>query len=230
MVHPIIDVIILSYTKSQKEYEMTKECIFSLRNNLNVKTHLILIETNPKVDLGTYDVESFIVPFQDFNYNKFLNIGLSIAKHDNILISNNDVHYKSNCLQTLVEKLEKYSSVSPLDLSSQSNISLINTDDIIGYQIGKVLTGWSIMFKRNILDQIGKFDERFSFWYQENDYSNWLQKCNLKHALITSAHIIHAGQQSLHLLKSEDIYDKTHGLSKVFEEKWKDWNKVEPIR
>jgi len=228
MVHSAIDIILLSYTKSSKEYEMTKDCIFSLHNNLNVKAHITLVETNPQIRHGTYDVENFITPCQDFNYNKFLNIGLKFATHEKVLISNNDIHYKSNCLQTLAEKLEIYSSVSPLDLASQSD--LMNKDDIVGYEIGKLLTGWSIMFNRSILDQIGMFDERFNFWYQDNDYSNWLQKCNLKHALIPSAHIIHAGQQSLQLLTSEEIYQQTHGLSKIFEDKWKNWDKVERIQ
>ena len=224
----LIDVIILSYTKTNKEYMMTTNCINSIKNN-NIKTNIILIETESKFkNEKIYDVNTIIYPGVNFNYNKFINIGLKQSKNEYVLVTNNDIIYTDNCLSILKQKLdEKYDSVSPLDLITNKIIK--NTGDQEGYDVGKIVTGWSIMFKKNILKQIGDFDERFSFWYQDNDYSNWLKKCNLKHALITNAHIYHLCSQSHRLLENNELYEKTHGLTKIFEEKWKDWNKVEPF-
>jgi len=230
MANTPIDIIILSYTKTRKEYDMTTDCINSFKNSINVSPNIILIETNKKVAQfrDVYKVNTLIVPNVEFNYNQFLNFGLLETKNDYILISNNDVIYKPNCLHVLSQKLiEKYDSVSPIDLSTRAE--LLDMDDIVGYKIGKTLTGWSFMFKKSILTKIGYFDEQFSFWYQDNDYLNWLQKCNLKHALIPTAHITHLYQQSHHLLTAEELYQKTHGSLKLFEEKWKNWDTVQPI-
>lgn len=217
-----IDVIILSYMKSAREYKLTLDCINSLRCN-TIESNIILIETNPKIKnyKNSFNEDVLIIPEIEFNYNKFINIGLQKTKTNYILISNNDVIYDKNCLSILKQKLdEKYDSVSPT--------TKYIDNDIEGYEVGKIVTGWSIMFKKQILDKIGYFDERFTFWYQDNDYSNWLKKCRLKHALIKNAYINHLSGQSHHLLNGEELYNKTHGLTKIFENKWKNWDEVKP--
>ena len=225
-----IDVIILSYAKSQNEYNLTQSCIWSIKKSLNIIPNIIVVETNSKVTKypDVYQVDELIVPNIEFNYNKFLNLGLKKTKTDYILISNNDVMYEENCLNILVNKLiKKYDSVCPLDIST--NLTTTSEEDIAWYTIGKLVTGWSILFKKEILNKIGYFDEQFSFWYQDNDYANWLEKCKLKNALIPTALIHHYGKQSHNLMTTEELYEKTHGSSLLFENKWKDWDKVQPF-
>ena len=39
-------------------------------------------------------IDTLIFPDEDFNYNKFVNIGLEECKNEAILITNNDVFYE----------------------------------------------------------------------------------------------------------------------------------------
>ena len=165
-------------------------------------------------------MDTLIFPDEDFNYNKFLNIGLKECKNETILITNNDVFYEKDTLKILHKHLEKYDSVSPWD----NNITpkLYNERNIYeGHEIRYNIAGYSILTKRSTLDKIGNFDERFSFWYADNDYAMSLKTNNLKHALIGHASVFHAVEQSHNLFNEEEKIKQTTGAKKIFEEKWK---------
>ena len=73
-----IDVILLSYTKNESIFKMTKKCIESILNSeKEYSFNIILVETE-KSGKYNYDYEevNVIIPNETFNYNKFLNIGL----------------------------------------------------------------------------------------------------------------------------------------------------------
>lgn len=221
---PIIDIIILSNTADVKYYNLLEKCIKSLKNSSNIKTNIIVVESNSKLKTKKFkkllEIDTVIFPEQDFNYNKFLNIGLKECKNETILITNNDVFYENNTLETLYKHLDAYDSVSPWD----NNITpkLYNERNIYeGYEIRYNIAGYSILTKRSTLDIIGNFDERFSFWYADNDYAMSLKANKLKHALIGSASVFHAVEQSHNLFNEEEKIKQTTGAKKIFEEKWK---------
>ncbi len=219
-----VDVIILSNTANLEYYGKLKRCINSLKLNSNIKTNIIVIETNKKLkgkDLKL-PIDTFYIPEdEEFNYNKFLNYGLTFCKHNYLCISNNDVYYNKDVLYTLVQHLDKYDSVSPWD--DNSTWRFHQTKGIyVGYSTRSFVTGWCIVTKRNTIDKIGgKFDERFSFWFQDDDYSRLLEKNNLTHALIGDVSVWHDCGQSHELFNEEDREKQTHGLAKIFDEKWK---------
>ena len=128
--------------------------------------------------------------------------------------------YENNTLETLYRYLDTYDSVSPWD----NNITpkLYNERNIYeGYEIRYNIAGYSILTKKSTLDTIGNFDERFSFWYADNDYAMSLKANKLKHALIGSASVFHAVEQSHNLFNEEEKIKQTTGAKKIFEEKWK---------
>ena len=216
-----IDVVILSNTANADYYKMLKQCIMSIKNNIDVNTNIILVETNKKLkgkDL-MLPIDTVCIPEdEEFNYNKFLNYGLQYCKNDFICITNNDVIYESNTLNGLINSLDKYDSVSPWDnRDSWKFHETRNTYE--GYRSTVHVTGWCIVTTKETLKKIGgTFDERFEFWYQDDDYSKSLQHHNLTHALIGDVAVYHLGQQSHKLL--DNIEQKTHGLAKVYLDKW----------
>jgi len=219
-----VDVIILSNTANFEYYGKLKKCIATLKSSSNIETNIIVIETNKKLrgkDLKL-PIDTFYIPEdEEFNYNKFLNYGLAFCKHDYLCISNNDVYYNKDVLYTLVDHLTEYDSVSPWD--DNSTWRFHQTKDIhVGFSTRAFVTGWCIVTKRDTIDRIGgKFDERFSFWFQDDDYSKLLEANDLTHALIGNVSVWHDCGQSHELFSEQDRQRQTHGLAAVFEEKWK---------
>ena len=167
-----IDVIILSYAKEDSVIFMNNECIDSINNSTTEhKFNIILVETESTKKYNYYqDNVTVIQPNEEFNYNRFLNIGLKYCNNEWVLISNNDTIYHKWFLERLLEANEhdnELLSMSPMD-DSWHRHALFNRDfDIYyGYRTSYEITGWSILINRSVLNKIGDFDEEFKFWYQ----------------------------------------------------------------
>lgn len=219
-----IDIIILSNTADIQYYNTLKKCIDSIKANTDIETRIILVESNKKLrgkDL-LLPIDIICIPDdEEFNYNKFLNYGLKCCTNSNICISNNDVIYNSDTLNGLVGYLKSYDSVSPWDINSTYRFHA-QKGIYEGYSTRSHVTGWCIVTTRETINKIGgEFDERFSFWFQDDDYAMLLQEKGLSHALIGDYEVFHNIGQSHNLFNDEDRVKQTHGLAKVFEEKWK---------
>jgi len=221
-----IDVILLSYTKNDDIYNMTKDSIESIiESESDTKFNIYLLETEKTGKyVYKYDDVKVIVPDGEFNYNRFLNIGLAECKNEWILISNNDTAYHKNWLTQMIIQHRKTGllSMSPYcPIYALHRRYLSEQKDLFyGYRVGIELTGWSILLNRKVIDTIGEFDERFSFWYQDNDYAMNLQKHNLKHGLVKRSIVTHLLSKSHGLVSPEKKHQMTNGLAKVFYEKW----------
>jgi GT2 family glycosyltransferase len=174
--------------------------------------------------MSDYDlpIDTLIVPEDEvFNYNRFLNYGLQVSTKEYVCLSNNDVVYAPDALGKLIDKLAVYDSVSPWDpFSSPSKFK--ERVDQEGYGTGSHVNGWCICTTKKTLKAIGsRFDENFSFWYADDDYAKTLQSKNLTHALIADAEVSHLGSRSHHLWSSDQLYEKTHGQTNIFANKWK---------
>ena len=202
----IIDVIILSYTKNLYYYGLTTRTIESLRMlNPNISFNVILIETNKHAkDEGfLYRDINVITPSSEFNYNHFLNIGLNQCSADYILIINNDLIFSEHSIETMLNIMKNNSikSASPIEPNWPKHKDFLHSSKPIeGYETGKELAGWCILLSKEVINTIGKFDENFKFWYQDNDYAENLKKHNIKHYLIPTARVYHVLSQSHSLI------------------------------
>jgi GT2 family glycosyltransferase len=222
-----VDVIILSYAKNNSIVEMNNNCINSLNNSTDEhKFNIILIETDFTKEYK-YQQENVkvIQPGIEFNYNKFLNIGLKECKNDWVLISNNDTIYHKHFLENMLDIHRTDTtllSLSPMDDTWHRHNTFDRLNPVYyGYRTSYELTGWSILVNKKVFDIIGEFDEEFTFWYQDNDYSNNLRKYGIKHALITNSKVTHLLSRSHGLIEQEKKYEMTDGLGVKFMNKWK---------
>jgi len=220
----IIDVIILSNTANLDYYNMLKNCINTIKASEGVETNIIVVETNKKLkgkkDTLKLPIDVFVVPDDEkFNFNKYQNYGLDHCKNDYICFSNNDVYYEKDTLYKLYKQLDKYDSVSPWE-KTISNLFFSKPGIYEGYATRQYVTGWCILTKKQTLEKIGRLDERFSFWFADDDYSKMLEINGLKHALIGDAVVNHLCQRSHNLWGPSEHYNQTDGLGKVFEDKW----------
>lgn len=206
---------------------MNNECIDSINNSTtDHKFNIILVETESTKTYKYYqDNVTVIQPNEEFNYNRFLNIGLKYCNNEWILISNNDTIYHKWFLERLLEANEhdnELLSMSPMD-DSWHRHALFNRDfDIYyGYRTSYEITGWSILMNRSVLNKIGDFDEEFKFWYQDNDYAETLSKNKIKHALITKSKVTHLLSKSHDFIEDSKKFEMTDGLGIKFTNKWK---------
>lgn len=222
----VVDVIILSYVKDDSILKMNNDCIDSLNSSSeNIKFNILLIETD-WINEYKYDQPNVkvIQPKEEFNYNKFLNIGLKECKNDWVLISNNDTIYHKNFLEEMMvvhNHDNQILSMSPMDDDWHRHQTFDKKSDIYyGYRTSYEVAGWSILVHKSAIQTIGGFDEQFTFWYQDNDYAHSLMKNNIKHALITKSKVTHLLSKSHGFLEGRKKYEMTDGLGHVFMNKW----------
>lgn len=221
-----IDVIILSYAKNDEIISMNNNCINSINSSTeNIKFNIFLIETDSTRKFKyTQENVKVIQPGIEFNYNKFLNIGLKKCKNDWILISNNDTIYHKGFIEKMFDAYNfdnEILSMSPMDDDWKWHKTFDkNIDVFYGYRTSFEVAGWSILINKSVFEKIGEFDEQFSFWYQDNDYANSLIKNNIKHALVTNSKVTHLVSKSHDLIEQEKVFEMTGGLFSTFENKW----------
>ncbi|WP_044399017.1 glycosyltransferase family 2 protein [Lacinutrix sp. Hel_I_90] len=193
-------LIVLSKTDKDSIFKMNVECFNTFIDSAKkagVDYEIILIESNVNANYN-YTVKNFeiITPVESFNFHKFLNIGVEHANGDYFILSNNDVVFNVNWLKESIKVMvnnPKIVSSSPLDPKTNKLPKKLieNNNYLLGYQIQKHLTGWCIVIHKSVFNTIKKLDERFEFYYADNDYAMQLQKYNIKHALITKAIVHH---------------------------------------
>lgn len=222
----IIDVIILSFCKDNSIKEMNINCINSINDSSdNYKFNIILVETDSdNIHEYPQDNVKVIQPNEKFNYNKFLNIGLEYCDNDWILITNNDTIYEKNFIENMMDAHNKdmdLLSMSPMDVDSgyQSDMGFDKSVHY-GYEIMKQLVGWSILMNKKIIDIIGKFDENFTFLYQDADYAKKLEINNIKHGCVTNSRAKHLVNVSHGLIEPEEYEKMTTGMEKMFKTTW----------
>ena len=228
-----IDVVILSKTSTEKLFDILRETVTSLHNSeTDFKFNVIIVESNKKIKemFGNrlYEVKAkFVIPpLLDFNYNLFLNIGLRESKSNFILISNNDVIYFKDWFTEIKKQFDKDSkllSASPTDMRWERH-SLEHFDGkeqiYIGNRVSKEFTGWSFVLKRSVFDKIGSFDEKFDFYYQDDDWVQLYKMFNIKHGLVYNSKVRHLLSQSLEVVEKGDSLISMNKQHVKYKAKW----------
>ncbi len=222
----IIDAIILSKTIDLERYGLTCRALNSLRASDGWDGNIIIVESMPRQHIREngfiYNNCEVVFPESDFNYNKFLNIGISASKADWVLICNNDLYFYKNWfneIKRVIYKNNTVESFSPVSPTWHLHQDLIN-DCEIGYQVSKHVCGWCILVKRSVIDNCELFDEQFKFWYQDNDYAQTLEKNNILHGVVKNSRVQHFVSKSYDLLGADE-YSMTHNQQQTFNGKWK---------
>jgi hypothetical protein len=221
-----VDTIILSNTKDIHYYGLLQRTINTLRwseDTINFNT--IIVESNKDYINKGYisnNANNIIVPSCEFNYNKFLNIGLQSCENEWIIIANNDLIFSKKWLTKIFDfraKNKNFLSFSPYEPNWHCHKSLPVCSFYEGYRTAYEITGWCIVMHHSIINKCQLFDEQFAFWYQDNDYAMSLKTKNIKHALIRDSRVYHETSQS-HKLLGEKENELTHMQREIFIKKW----------
>ena len=220
-----VDCILLTKTIDDNFYKMTVDTIDSLINSEpSINFKIKLVESNYSSPFKyNYPNLELIQPIEQFNYNRFLNFGVEKCTSDWIIISNNDVIYTEKWFTNLMvehEKNPELLSMCPYEPNWHTNYYPTEINVNYGYDSKTFITGWCIILNKSVINSIGKFDERFAFWYQDDDYGKTLQKYNIQHAMIKNSVVYHIGSQSHKILSDSEKFELTFNQKKIFDDKW----------
>ena len=185
----LTSIIILTYNA----IECTKMCAESIKKYTDVPYELIFIDngsTDGTIEyLNTIENARIIVNGQNLGFAKGNNQGLEIAKGDYIVFMNNDVIVTDKWLSRMIDHAQsdpQTGMVGPLTnrISGVQEIDVNYGDDMAKMQefaiqytsgyIGKEkettrLVAFCVLVKKEVIDKIGGFDERFLLGNFEDD-------------------------------------------------------------
>lgn len=204
-----LSVIILSKTISDIVFKTTMNCINSLQESEEFKNNdleILLIESNRNYleEFSYPENVKVILPEEDFGFHKFLNKGIKVAKNKFIALCNNDLIFHKNWfseIKKVAKQREDILSFSPID--PRKELHKFKEPFEEGYKVSQHIKGWCLVCRKELFNKLGLLDERFKFFYSDNDYALSLIFFNIKHALVTSSHIEH-----LHRINSKEAKSK----------------------
>lgn len=222
-----VGVVVLSFAKNAELRSMTDSCLDSLlasEDPEKIQFDVIVVESNHQAPAYAHvGVRTIYLP-PPFNYHRYMNEGIRRSTGEFVAICNNDLYFHAEWASTLLRAFAmnpELSSASPAcSLHHPKNGFAVNSGEYLGYGVLKEVAGWCLVFRRSMLEVTGMLDERFYFWYADDDYARTLQKHGLKHALVTSSLVDHLDSKTL---EQQSIFKQlmiTRKSRFIFDEKW----------
>jgi GT2 family glycosyltransferase len=224
-----IDVVMLAYTGSREIYEMNLQAIHSLRvAEPEIAFQVYLLESNPDfAQLGwAYDAATQVIfPKEAFNFNRYNNIGAALGTADWIVFTNNDVVYAPGWCSALLTahthdpRLRCLCPVDPQSEFTPAGTFGAHERYRIGHHVRVTFTGWCFMVQRSVFAETGPFDERFDYYYADDDFTLHLRKYDILNAAVMAAHVHHLAHVTSRK-NALDISEKFREDQRRFHSKW----------
>jgi GT2 family glycosyltransferase len=198
-----------------------QRCLMSLNNQINDDFEVIIIDNNSE-DNSIEEVRKIfpkiriIKQLQNFGFAKAINIGISNAKGEYVFLLNNDTEVDKFCMKSLIDVLDKNPEITAVTgkIKSLDNRKIIESvGDYINitlqpYPRGKgdlenkwnqgdyvfLITGGGSLFRKEIFNNVGMFDESFFAYYEDVDWCLRAQAMGYKFWFEPKAIIYHKGK------------------------------------
>lgn len=205
-----LSVIILSYAIDNNIYEMNCRALESLieseewtADNLQV----LLIESK-KDSTYTYPFPcvEVLIPDEDFGFHKFFNIGINKTDGEYIAFCNNDIIFNKGWfseIKKVADAHKRFKCFSPIDdngdYPKMTPEALPRDKDYYkGWDHQKHFAPWCFVWKREVFDITGPFDEAFDLYGADGDELFTLSKYALYSVACTKSVVRHlAGQTTI---------------------------------
>jgi GT2 family glycosyltransferase len=212
-----LSVVILAKTDTPASHEMTMACIDSLMaSEPQFHMQVMVVESNRNFYNSGFvfpDFVKVIIPESDFNFHKFLNIGIAASTGNFIALCNNDLIFHRDWFSEIYKVAQKHPGIGsfspsgiPCDNSQKGTFEL-------GYRVMIHIKGWCIVAKKEVFQKTGPLDEKFTFYYADNDYGMTLKSHNIPHALVYCSYVEH--------LERKRIPKTGNGLANEFLKKYR---------
>lgn len=230
---PTLDLIMTGFTGSTEIRKMAEKAIKSIRDSEGSENFKIIYLESNLESKHKYDVDVQIHPDFPYHCNKYYNIGITHSDADFTAIVNNDTYFHPTWWTKMYEAIEKHGLDSASPRSAVEQFGIVPQVElkhrytpiskvVIGHYPVYTFCGWCWVIKRHLRDVVFPVDERWSFYFNDNDVCNQLQELGYKHGLVAASMVDHFGQKSHKALHDRGEYHKhTYGLEPEFMEKWK---------
>lgn len=223
-----VDVVILSNCVNKQIYEMNVDCLESLfSSETDYSFNVLLIESNQKVLQSNWIYNQFpqvklIIPEESFNFNKFLNIGITHSHNEFIAFCNNDLLFKKGWFNSIHKAMEQTNGLSfcPINPCSKNTYKYMAGGYRKGYRVNNEFFGWCYVVKKELFSHIPVHDERFDFYFQDNDFAMTLRKYNISHYLVPQSHVIHLEGKTSEVSDGYSYPTKAKKDREKFQKKW----------
>ncbi|MBN2982931.1 MULTISPECIES: glycosyltransferase family 2 protein [Cohnella] len=223
---------------------LLKECIRSIMDNTNVPYEIIVVD-NASADGTAAYLRSLggQVRFRALDANRgfagAINVGLMMAKGSTLLLLNNDTLVTERWLDNMLACLnsdERIGMVGPVSncVSGDQQITVpydhigdmprfaaaFNRSDASRWRRTDRLVGFCLLFRRELFEQIGYFDEGFELGnFEDDDYGIRVRLLGRNLVVAEDTFIHHFGSVSLRAIGEQfaRINDRNH---LYFNEKW----------
>ena len=209
----VADVVFISNAQKLGK-DLTQMAIDTAIKGANgLRINCIVIESMPNI---FYKNASTFNPDKDFNYNYYLNFGAVRGNAPWIMFCNNDLIFRNGWLHALISA--DYPIVSPISPKDFRQKDV--TENEIGWQCGRNLSGWAFMMKRDLWNQIGGLDNDFDFWFADNSLIGQLKKIDLPPMLVPSSRVDHLGSQTFKTKTIDERNDLMWSKLDLFNQKY----------
>ena len=214
-----LSVIILSYAIDNDIYEMNCRALKSLTESEtwteeNLQVLLIESKKDSSYPYPFPNVE-VLIPNEDFGFHKFFNIGINKTDGEYIAFCNNDIIFKPGWfseIKKVSDTHKRFKCFSPIDDSGNypkmTPEALPRDKDYYkGWEHQKHFAPWCFVWKREVFDITGAFDETFDLYGADGDELFTLSKNALWSVVCTKSVVNHlAGQTTI--VKQSSIDNK----------------------
>lgn len=187
-------------TTSEELFQMTSVCISSLiKSEDNLDLEIIVIESNKNYNTGNFKYPDFvkvIIPDSNFNFHKFLNIGIKASVGEFVALCNNDLIFHKNWFSEIVKISVNHPHIKSFSPSEIFNDKNSERNFEVGYKVQQQIKGWCLVVEHSVFPRINYLDELFDFYYADNDYSMSLMMKNIKHAIVYNSYVEHLEKKS----------------------------------
>ena len=204
-----LSVIILSYAIDEDIYEMNCRALKSLVESEKWSDNLQVLVIESKKDSNyTYpwpNVE-VLIPNEEFGFHKFFNIGLNKTDGEYIAFCNNDIIFKEgwfSAIKEVADAHKRFKCFSPIDDGGDYPRMMPDAlprdkDYYKGWEHQKHFAPWCFVWKRDVFDITGPFDETFDLYGADGDELFTLSKHALYSVVCIKSVVWHlAGQTTI---------------------------------
>lgn len=160
---PKTSMIIPCYFADQSFIDMTQRCLDSLQYGRPDEV-IVVDDGSPDYEDFGLDVDHWLYLPKNLGFPGAVNVGLARAKHDILIISNNDIEFAPYWIEELLKPLALGYDISSIVTSDQG---WETRDEITeGDRFGSL---WAM--KRKVYETLGGLDERFGKGtFEDTDY------------------------------------------------------------
>ena len=217
----MIDIAIISAARNPELKAITEQAVRTLHENTPKPYTLTVAESVPNV---TYNADRVFKPNAGFNYNQYGNLALKGGKNPYVGLFNNDVVFKPEWWDKLLDAMQKngLDSASPYCPKAGAHEGIPENSGVrIGYKVRQHISGWAIVLKRAAWEKIGGFPQEFEFHYSDDVYGMALQAHGLRHGLVTGSVVVHLESKTLSTLPDAVKDRYTVDAKKRYKNKYK---------